>query len=444
MPTPDELIRLLYSPSESPSIEYKSWLDLTDNAGKAVLAKAAIALANEGGGIIVLGMREAEAHGRALNSLPRPPEMPRYTQDIINAAINRFADPQFHCELAFAEFPDTGHEHAFVVVPGGLTVPVMSIRGCEGVISSQRCYVRKSGPRSEEPFTSEEWRKVLERCLHARRESMLDAIRVIVQGHGAPQLIQQTEQNALLQFCDSARARWQALVADLPADDPARMPFGRYEIAFEFVGVVPANSVTELRARMEEAARIKHTGWSPFVMLTREPFSPKPVSGNVEAWIVEPNEPRDSAHSDFWLAHPSGKLFQVRGYDEDSSERFAPGEIIDVTLPIWRVGDAMLFASRLARLFDHNDPDIVVQCRYEGLRNRRLDSLQRLRTFSYHRICANDSIELQARANAREMDENVVEVLHQFLKPLYEQFDFYELNLDMVRREIEQLRRHRF
>jgi len=28
-------------------------------------------------------------------------------------------------------------------------VPVMSVRGCEGVIAAQKCYVRKPGPRSE-------------------------------------------------------------------------------------------------------------------------------------------------------------------------------------------------------------------------------------------------------------------------------------------------------
>ncbi len=57
MPTKDDLRLLLHIPSESLSVEYKSWLDLGETRNKAILAKAAIALANEGGGIIVLGMR---------------------------------------------------------------------------------------------------------------------------------------------------------------------------------------------------------------------------------------------------------------------------------------------------------------------------------------------------------------------------------------------------
>jgi len=46
MLTVEDLQLLLQFPSEKLSIEYKSWLDITANAGKANLAKAAIAIAN--------------------------------------------------------------------------------------------------------------------------------------------------------------------------------------------------------------------------------------------------------------------------------------------------------------------------------------------------------------------------------------------------------------
>lgn len=186
MPTTNELQALLQFPNEKLTVEYKSWLDFSGNSGKATLAKAAIALANEGGGVIVLGMREDTQRGGSLESQPRPATMQRYSQDELNAAINYYADPKIHCELAFAEHVESKNEHAFVLVPRGMTVPVMSVRHCDGVIASQRCYVRKPGPKSEEPFTSEKWRGVMERGIVARRESMLDAIRTIVYGHGNP------------------------------------------------------------------------------------------------------------------------------------------------------------------------------------------------------------------------------------------------------------------
>src|SRR6266699_5347117 len=138
MPTKLELQALLLTPTESLSVEYKSWLDLSENRGRATLAKAAIAIANEGGGIIVLGMSEDVADGSALRSNPRPPDLKRYSQDEINSSIKRYAEPEFHCELAFAVHPVAGHEHAFVIVPGGMTVPVLSKRACDGIIAAQR------------------------------------------------------------------------------------------------------------------------------------------------------------------------------------------------------------------------------------------------------------------------------------------------------------------
>ena len=446
MPTPEELRSLLQIPSESPNVEYKSWLDVTQNDGKAILAKAAIALANHGGGVIVLGMREDKDEGAALRPQPRPAAIGRYSQDDINAAITRYSDPAFHCGLVFASHPSTGHEHAFVIVPGGMTVPVMCRRTCDGIISQHSCYIRKPGPRSEEPFSAEEWRALFQRCIQAGRENMLDAIRLIVQGHNRPAPTE-AARNALETFSTTARDRWRQLVADLPPNDDARMPHGHYEGGFEFVGVRNAGSVTETLQRMTEANRVKHTGWGPFALLTREPFQPQPIDGNVEAWIGRPvrdRAVRNPAHCDFWRVHSSGLLFLLRGYDEDSSDRVDPGVILDITLPIWRIGEAMLYASRLARLFDSGDPDILVRCNYYGLRGRRLDCLTPGRHFSFDRICNDDNAALQAQATATQMDDNLVEVLHSLLIPLYERFAFFELPREIVRTEIEQMRRNRF
>ena len=50
-----DLLSLLKSPVESLAVEYKSWIDIGETPGRATLAKAAIALANHGGGTIVFG-----------------------------------------------------------------------------------------------------------------------------------------------------------------------------------------------------------------------------------------------------------------------------------------------------------------------------------------------------------------------------------------------------
>ena len=62
---------------------------------------------------------------------------------------------------------------------------------------------------------------------------MLDAIRIIVQGHGNA-IETPARPDVLRAFEDAARQRWAQLVQDLPPDDAARMPLGHYEVSSRF------------------------------------------------------------------------------------------------------------------------------------------------------------------------------------------------------------------
>jgi len=440
-----ELIGLLASPNESLTIEYKSWLPLSEKQGCAALAKAAIALANHGGGMVVLGMRENKVEEGAIRSQPRPEGVRPYRQDDVNAAINRYADPPLHCELSFAEHPETAVQHAFVRVPGGHRVPIMSKRDYSGVIAAQRCYIRKPGPRSEEPHTAEEWRGLLDQCVRTGRENMLDAIRLIVQGH--PSVLPPAgEANACRQFVSEAQDRWQQLINPLPEADPARMPNGHYELICEIENAPPASNLRELLRRMDTAGTIRHTGWRPFVTLGRAPFEPIVVDGLIETWLGHPEEgayARTPGHCDFWRADLDGRLFLLRGYDEDGNGRVEPGTCIGLTLPIWRVGEAMLYVARLAKLFA-DDPSVFVGCRYTGLQNRVLSNLGGGRYFLGHHVCSEQEVSIETQALASEIDNNLAEILHSLLAPLYERFSFFELPMTMVASEIESMRRTRF
>jgi hypothetical protein len=444
MPSPSELVRLLALPNESLAVEYKSWLTLSENHGRATLAKAAIALANHGGGIIVLGMRSVGVDAGVLTSQPRPDGLQRYTQDEVNAAINRYAEPAIHSELLFGTHPETAIEHAFVCVPGQISVPVMSTRDCQGVIAQQRCYIRKPGPRSEEPFLSEEWRNLLDRCIRTGRENMLDAIRLIVQGHagGAPI----ADLDALERFAADAEDRWGTLIGQLPPDDAGRMPHGHYEMCFEIGGVPPAPNLRELRARMSVASQTKHTGWGPFVSLQREPFEPRPRNGLVEAWLGQDGENRymrTPAHCDFWQAHPQGRFFLQRGYDEDGVDVVEPGIGIDFTLPVWRVGEALLYIARVAEQFGEN-ASIIFRCKFTGLQDRRLMALNGRRHLFGDYRCDDDVVIIATQVQTRTIFDNLAEVIHPLLSPMYERFSFFELSMELITSELELMRQNHF
>ena len=444
-----ELLPLIAQPREDLDAEYKNWLDLTENQHRAILAKAAIALANYGGGFIVIGFEETSG---TLSSTPRPQEIPETAQDAVNNAVRRYCSPRFHCEMYTIEHPKTGVQHPVISVPGNLTVPVMSKRASEGIIVANRCYLRKPGPCSEEPNTSDEWRTLFNKCIRAGRNEMLDAIRSIVHGQVEGGSQSRDASGQLREFCDEARKRWHELIADEPGASPARFSYGYYEMGFSFIGATPLTSLIDLRNKLSEAGRTSLTGWPPFLELNTAGGNADPYDDYVEAWLGRKVEDdilgRRPGTCDYWRASPACYLYTIRGYSEDgplqdytyaSGEVIGPGEVIDLTLPIWRVCETLLFAERFAATLDDVE-ELFFNAKFCGLRGRRFVSLTKERGFHENRISQTDVATMEGRATPEQMENNLVEIVRSLLAPLYEKFRFFQLSSRLVREEIEHMR----
>ena len=440
-----DLQPLISEPLEDLAVEYKTWLDFEQEEGKATLAKACIALANHGGGFLVLGFDE---QADSLSSIPRPTSHGEITQDTVNSVIRRYADPSFHCQLHTITHPTTGVDHLVVAVPSDQSVPVISKRACQGAIQQHRCYIRKPGPRSEEPQTAEEWRTLLRRCVQANREEMLSAIRSIVLGRAEIETETSDSRQEFEDFRATSLERWRAVTKDLSLDSPERFPNGYYEVAVHPINATPAETLTILRERLSHARRIKLTGWTPFLEMTREQWRPYSIHDHVEAWIgqrIDENTPREPYHADYWRASRKGQLYTMRGYAEDSlkeSRSLKPGTVFDVTLPVWRTGEILYFAARFLEEFENVDA-VMINCRFTGLSDRTISSLD-WRRLTSSRPCRSDEVEINANVTPKQLEENVVEIVHQLLTPLYEAFDFYTLSRTLVEEELGSLRKNKF
>lgn len=444
MPDPAQLQALVDAPIEDLGAEYKAWLDLSQNAGRATLAKAGIAMANHGGGFIVLGFDEVADQ---LQSVARPEGFPDATQDSVNAAIRRYATPEFHCQVHMITDSFSGVVHPVVCVPGGLIEPVMSRRDCDGVISRNRCYIRKPGPRSEEPQTSEEWRILLNRCVRAGRDDMLDAIRSIMSGSVEAPTTAPGVQEVLQRFSAESFQQWSDLASELDAQNPSRFPDGFYEMSFSLIGADEAPSLQTIQERLRHARRVRMTGWGPFLELNRAEWEPYNRDGVIEAWVGRPVEqrtlPPEPAHSDFWRATRDGKLYTIRGYSEDGLDSSPPGQLIDITLPVWRFGEAIHFAARFAESFEDVEA-IAIRARFTGLEGRSLTSVTGRRLMFRDRTSQSDEITLETTASLNQLHDNMVEVLHGLLSPLYELFGFFELSERLVEEELARLTEGRY
>ena len=437
-----ELQPLITEPREDLASEYKYWLNLKDEEDKAKLAKAAIALANHGGGYIVIGFKDQD---QILESMPRPEEIPVITQDLVNGAVQRYAEPRFHCEVYNVPHPDTNVEHPVITVPGNLTVPVMSKKDCEKVIASNRCYIRKSGPASEEPNKPEEWRTLLNRCVRANQDEMLESIRSIITGRVEMQDSIPNVLDELQDYCTEAHDRWKELVSSEPDDSPARFPHGYYEMAFSLVGATPVNSLKEVQNRLRVAQQTDLSGWPPFLEMLGPSWNSYPHEDFVEAWLGGPthNGQRqgESYLCDFWRVSLDGKLYTIRGYLEDGRDN-EPGRMVYTPLPIRRIGEGLLFASRFAGTFEEVD-QIALYCRFTGLQGRHLTPPPWYQVPSFlGDVYASSTGEviLTEQVTQQQIQDNLAEVFHPLLQRLYEQFNFFTLSFSFVAQELQKMR----
>ncbi len=441
-----QLTALVVHPRESLDTEYKDWFNWRTEEGKATIAKAVMALANHGGGYLVLGFEEMK---QRLESRPRPQHIAEITQDGVNAIVARYAEPAFHCEMYNIEHPESGTLHPVVKIPGS-TVPVTCRREQkESGILHHKIYIRKPGPKSEEPKTAEDWRILLNRCVRAERVDLLNAIRTIVTGQTETQGSADRPASGLERYCQAALSRWQELVSNLPVESAARFPHGYYEMGFLLVDATPADDMNELRERLWDTQTVKLSGWTPFSHMRVPQWAPYIFDDFIEAWLGRAKADRiwnDPVHADFWRASLDGKLYTIRGYIEDGELATAneklPGTLFSDAIPSIKIAEGFLFASRLAALFTGVE-QIEVRCRFTGLQGRSLLLSDNLGSVvgpgpESHQ----DEVPLTGQFHIQEIHNNLAEIVHSLVKDLYVRFGFYTVPVEHVHRLLSRMRRY--
>jgi hypothetical protein len=176
-------------------------------------------------------------------------------------------------------------------------------------------------------------------------------------------------------FEQSAIARWNVRTADLPADVAAKFPHGHLDVGIAIDGPFEVQSLSRLRETIQAAVR-NHSGWPPFLTLTRRPFETLPVNGAVEFWRGPDLDGSfdNPVHHDFWRISPEGLLFTRTGYREDGGWDIQAGKFFDLSSPTWRVGETILEGAYIAKALNAADANLIIHCRWTGLAARELIS----------------------------------------------------------------------
>ncbi len=445
-PEHNRLADLLREPQEALDIEIKNWLDLTgNNEHKAKLAQALLALANHGGGHVIIGLTETDAGFRTGDG--RPDTLDAYSQDKVNGIVHNYAEPAFHCSVHYVPHPTSGVTHPIIGVPGGHRVPIRAKRNGpeDRIVRQHTIYIRRPGPQSAQPDNGREWDELLGRCLRARQDELLDHIRDLLSGRPSSER-NQTEISRLDRWVSESEGIWRNRIAGLPPDSPARCPHGFFTFAYHVDGGRFFGGLRDLLDVLADAPRL--TGWPPWWVPTRPEIEPYARDGALECWLGDdPSAPQrglhDAAHADFWRITPDGLAFLLRGYEEDGDRaaeaRIQPGTCVDPTLPIVRVGEALRHAAYLAdRIGGHS---VSFVARYTGLRRRRLYAWANpMRdTVWAGGICRDNDVSLSTNVGVDTLSANLAEVVHELLSPLYERFSLRRLPYVVVQRELNLL-----
>lgn len=445
-----DLGELLSRPREALDIEIKSWLDLSDNNQRALLAKAIIAIANHGGGYVVIGLQESN-EGQFSPAPNRPADLSLFKPDNIQSTIDKFVDPPIQCSVQHVEHPDGHGLHPIVLVPGGHRTPIRGkVASPDGKFEQDRVYIRRPGPKSEQPQSSAEWDRLFEQCIRARKEELLDGIRDLLGGRETNKQSPRARSiDKLDAYKKESERRWLERTKSLPNDASPKFQHGSYSATIILDGDFPELSLNEFNMRIQEGTR-NHSGWPPFPYIHRAVYRPSPIEGSIEAWFGPDEEGNfdKPSFSDFWRISPKGYFYTRKGFDEDGNyQGMEPGKHLDISTPTRRIGEILLQVSYIAAAVGAENSSAQVHLEWNGLAGRTLVSVGNPRRSMFRSgfyKCNQDQYEASTTRSVSSLSNALPEIVFELIEPLYVLFDFFQLPRSLVEDELSALRKNSY
>ena len=209
---------------------------------------------------------------------------------------------------------------------------------------------------------------------------------------------------------------------------------GSWSCSYSVHPVPEPPSLSQFKRILEEV-KGNETGWPPWLSLeNRRDMRMQIRGGLIECWLKE------TPDLDFWRADPRGLMFLIRRLQEDTDfPNIEAGTFFDLTLPVWRTGECMLHAVRLARKL--NAEQLELKMTWEGLVGRELRALAspNRRLFPGRRS-TEDSVSTGVIAPIATVLDALPELVKQLLDPLYARFGFYEAPDEFYSTELHKMR----
>ncbi|HEU4462383.1 MAG TPA: hypothetical protein VFR75_07315 [Solirubrobacterales bacterium] len=226
------------------------------------------------------------------------------------------------------------------------------------------------------------------------------------------------------------RERLHDLATRQVGSDPYRQ--GSWSASYRLLGAPTSYGLSALTGLMREVVG-RETGWPAWQAPAGGEGRPRRVDGELECWLREmlPSQP---SHADYWRADPQGRFCLVRLYEEASELNVPPHTALDLVLPIWRTGECLLHAKRMAQRLDGSE--IQAMMRWVGLRDRRLRTLTPGRRIAGAYPSAQDQVVAFLETTPAEIDADLPGLVRRLVEPLYKNFELFEPPAEIFEEEL--------
>lgn len=376
----DHFAALIEYPAETLTTELKSWFDPESPEGIAKIVKAAIALRNQNGGFLIVGISNDGSH------CPEPDfdVRKKFHSDNIQAIVSRYAFKVFDVETHFRVYK--GIVYPVISIPAGFREPCaiskeLIDKNGKRLLRQDAVIVRTLSANhsvSSSEATFRDWEGLTHRCFLNREVDIGKFVRRYwpdlsreISNSGEERVVPQEK------LADESWLRFQEKISG-----KEHTVKGWFQIS-----CVLDREIVGLRPSLEFLNRIstsnpRHTGWPLWLVPSHnypDDAAPYVLNNFWECMLYFPVG--IVSHIDFWRISPTGSFYHVRGVEDDTQNERAilgPGEHFDFVVAIWRVTEALScllsFYSEFLPLEELSGRTAKVVFIWSGLSGRRLTS----------------------------------------------------------------------
>jgi hypothetical protein len=440
----DDIKELIANLSEGLNVEVKRWLDPSQPAGIAKIAKAALALRNRNGGYLVIGFDDVTLKPDKGN---QPPDVRAAFQlDTIQGIVSRYASSLFEVGVAFAELE--GQEYPVIVIPEGVRTPVAAKRGLldstgKELIKTGDVYFRtlsSNGTPSSSVIGPNDWADLLEICFENREADIgrffrrhfggdLSALVELLKATSAPpppSLLDRTQ--ALLNEGDR---RFRDALKERPDFERQIDPkAGTWSVALVIDPAKPNQLPDDSFLNVIASSNPRYiAGWPAWLdsrTFTDSTMAPIVKEGAWQTLIVSF---RDwSNHVDFYRLVPNGEFYLQRVLQDDLSNKVQPNSLLDPILVILRTAEVIAVGMAFARAlgWESESTRLSFDFRWTRLKGRSLDSWSNpIVPISSYGTAHDDSVDAHVEIPLDTPVNAIAPYVEQALRPLFVLFGGY-------------------